>query len=175
MTNGYIVVHPVWDHEEWMHLARDAEGGIFIAQGFVVRDNTRGGYLTDPLEVEGALDVVAEHERWTLADVGGPIIPGTGPSDAGDLGTQMEGGWWVVVPIDYLEGAIHPDLEFHADYESRDIVLWAFEAHVERFGGSKLPEFDHRVEFALRGKDLYVHDYHPDALRYTWGREGRGF
>ena len=88
--------------------------------------------------------------------------------------TQMEGGWWLVVPIDYLEGAAHPGLEFHADYEGQEIVFWVFEAHVKRFGGPKLPEFDHQVEFALRAKDLYVHDYHPDALRYMWGREGRG-
>ena len=74
---------------------------------------------------------------------------------------------------DYLQDATRPDLEFHADYEDREIVFWAFEAHVKRFGGPKLPEFDHRVEFALRAEDLYVHDYHPDALRYTWGREGR--
>ena len=53
MTDSCILVHPVWDHEEWMRLARDAEGGIFLAQGSVVRDETNGGYLSDPLEVEG--------------------------------------------------------------------------------------------------------------------------
>ena len=157
MTPGYVLVHPVWDHEEWTQLARDAEGGIFVTQEFVVRDNTRGGYVTDPLDVEGALGVVAEHQRWTLADVGGAILLSTGPSGSGDPATLLEGGWWILVPIGYLEGAIHPDLEFHADYESREIIFWAFEAHVERFGGRKLPEFDHQVEFALRGKELYVH------------------
>lgn len=137
MSCGYIVVHPVWDYEEWMRLARDAEGGIFRAQGFVVRDETNGGYLSDPLEVEGALRVVAKHERWTLADVGGPIVSGPKqqPADVDGFGTQMEGGWWLVVPIDYLEGATHPGLEFHADYEGQEIVFWALEAHVKRFGG----------------------------------------
>jgi hypothetical protein len=166
VTHSYIVVRPIWDHEEWTRLARDAEGGIFVAQGFVVRDNTRGGYVTNPLEVEGALGVVAEHERWTLADVGGPILSGTKPPDADDFGTQIEGAWWIVVPTHYLEHAKHPELEFHADYESREIIFWAFEAHVKQFGGTKLPEFDHRVEFALRGRHLYVHDDHPYALRH---------
>ena len=40
MTPSYIVVRPVWDHEEWTRLARDARGAIFVAQGFIVRDNT---------------------------------------------------------------------------------------------------------------------------------------
>jgi hypothetical protein len=110
-----------------------------------------------------------------LADVGGLIESSPKhTADVDGLSTQMKGGWWVVVPIDYLEGVTHQeDLEFHADYEDREIVFWAFEAHVERFGGPKLPEFDHKVEFALRGTDLYVHDDHPDALRYTWGLEER--
>ena len=165
MTGDYIVVHPVWDHEEWTRLARDAEGGIFVAQGFVVRESTRGSYVNDPLEVEGALRVVAEHERWALADVGGPIVSGAKPSHVARSGTpQMEGGWWIVVPIDYLEDDNHPDLQFHADYEGREIVFWAFEAHVERFGGPKLPEFEHKVEFALRGRDLYVHDEYLGGL-----------
>jgi hypothetical protein len=174
VTGNYIVVHPVWDHEEWTRLARDAEGGIFVAQGFVVRENTRGGYVTDPLEVEGALRVVAEHERWTLADVGGPIVSCTKPLTVDYLGTQMEGGWWIVVPIDYLEDANHPALEFHAEYEGREIVFWAFEAHVKRFGGPKLPEFDHKIEFALRGKDLYVHDDYPDVRRHHVGSKDGG-
>ena len=36
---------------------------------------------------------------------------------------------------DYLQDATRPDLEFHADYEDREIVFWALEAHVKRFGG----------------------------------------
>ena len=63
MTDSCILVHPVWDHEEWTRLVRDAGGGICLAQGFVVRDETNGGYVSDPLEVEGALRVVAKHER----------------------------------------------------------------------------------------------------------------
>jgi hypothetical protein len=174
VIGGHLVVHPVWDYVEWTRLARDAEGGVFVAQGFVVRDDTRGGCPTDPLEVEGALGVVAERQGWALADVGGRMTSGIGSSGMGDPGTQLEGGWWIVVPVNYLGGASHPDLEFRAEYEGRDIVFWAIEAHVERFGGPKPPEFDHRVEFALRGKDLYVHDYHPDAPWHAWGRERRG-
>ena len=125
MSRGYIVVHPVWDHEEWMRLARDAEGGIFLAQGSVVRDETNGGYLSDPLEVEGALRVVAKHERWTLADVGGPIVSGPKqqPADVDGFGTQMEGGCWLVVPIDYLKGATHPGLVLRPLRGPRDRLL----------------------------------------------------
>jgi hypothetical protein len=172
VTESCILVHPIWDHDEWTRLTRDAEGRIFVAQGFIVRDETRAAHVTDPLEVEGALGVVAEREGWPLADVGGPIVSSL-KQPADGCSAQMKGGWWAVVPIDYLEGATYQDLEFHADYEDRKIVFWAFEAHVERFGGPKLPEFDHKVEFALWDKDLYVHDEHPDALQYTWGLEER--
>ena len=55
VTVGHRVVYPVRDHEEWPQLVRVAEGGIFVAQGFVVRDRTRGGYVTDSFETEGAL------------------------------------------------------------------------------------------------------------------------
>jgi hypothetical protein len=165
VPDDYIVVRPVRDHEEWTRLSRDAEGEVFIAQGFVVRDEKDGGYVTDPLAVEAALGVVAEHKGLPLADVGCPMVSGPKPAEADGSGTRMEGGWWLVVPADYLEDATHPDLEFHADYEGREIVLWAFEAHVERFGGPRLIEFEHEVEFVLRGRTLYVHDDHPDELR----------
>jgi hypothetical protein len=169
VPDEYIMVRPVRDHEEWTRLSRDAEGEVFIAQGFVVRDEKDGGYVTDPLAVEGALGVVAEHKGWPLADVGGPMVSGPKPAEADGFGTRMEGGWWLVVPADYLEDATHPDLEFHAHYKDREIVLWAFEAHVERFGGPKLLEFEHEVEFVLRGRTLYVHDDHPDELRRCVG------
>ena len=165
VPDDYIVVCPVRDQEQWTRLSRDAGGEVFIAQGFVVRDETHGGYVTDALAVEGALGVVAEDEGWALTDVGGPMVSGPKPADVDGFGTRIEGGWWLVVPADYLEDATHPDLEFHADYEDREIVFWAFEAHVERFGGPKLLEFEHEVEFVLRGRTLYVHDDHPDELR----------
>jgi hypothetical protein len=94
VPGDYIVVRPVRDHEEWTRLACDAEGGIFLAQGFVVRDETRGGYVTDPFEVEEALAVVAEDKGWALADVGGALVSGEGPSDTDAAGARMEGGWW---------------------------------------------------------------------------------
>ncbi len=62
VPDDHIVVRPVRDHGEWTRLSRDAGGEVFIAQGFVVRDETDGGYVTDPLMVEGALGVVAEDE-----------------------------------------------------------------------------------------------------------------
>ena len=43
VTVGYLVAYPVRDHEDWTQLARVVEGVIFVAQGFVVRDRTRGG------------------------------------------------------------------------------------------------------------------------------------
>jgi hypothetical protein len=170
VPGDYIVVRPVRDHEEWTRLACDAEGGIFLAQRFVVRDETRGGYVTDPFEVEGALAVVAEDEGWALADVGGALVSGEGPSDTDGAGARMEGGWWIVVPADYLEEADDPNLEFRADYGGREIVFWAFEAHAKRSGGPKLSEFEHEVEFVLWGQTLYVHDDHPDVLRRDVGR-----
>jgi hypothetical protein len=169
VPDEYIVVRSVRDHEEWTRLSRDTGGEVFIAQGFVVRDGTNGGYVTDPLAVEGALGVVAEHKGWPLADVGGPMVSGPKPAEADGFGTRKEGGWWLVVPADYLEDATHPDLEFRAEYEDREIVFWAFEAHAERFGGPKLIEFEHEVEFVLRGRTLYVHDDHPDARRRCVG------
>jgi hypothetical protein len=165
VPGDYIVVRPVRDHEEWTRLACDAEGGIFLAQRFVVRDETRGGYVTDPFEVEGALAVVAEDEGWALADVGGALVSGEGPSDTDGAGARMEGGWWIVVPAGYLEDANDPNLEFRADYGGREIVFWAFEAHAKRSEGPKLSEFEHEVEFVLRGQTLYVHDDFPDVLR----------
>ena len=74
-----------------------------------------------------------------------------------------------MVPIDYLEDADDQRLEFRADYEGKEIVFWAFEAHAKRFGGPRLLEFDHKVEFALRGETLYMHDDYLDALRQQTG------
>jgi hypothetical protein len=163
----YLMVRPVPDHDEWARLARD--GGIFVVQGFTAYDQTRGEYLRDPLEVEGAIAVIAERKGWLLTDVNGPLVSGIEHLDVNSFGRGLEGGWWIVVPIDYLEDADDQRLEFRADYEGKEIVFWAFEAHAKRFGGPRLLEFDHKVEFALRGETLYMHDDYLDALRQQTG------
>ena len=35
-----------------------------------------------------------------MADVGGALVSGEGPSDTDGAGARMEGGWWIVVPAD---------------------------------------------------------------------------
>jgi hypothetical protein len=167
VADGHLLVLPVWDHAEWTRLARNAEGGVLVTQAFVVRDETRGQYVTDPLEVEEALTVLAEHKRWPLTDVGGPLILGEEAPDVDSFGAEMEGGWWLLVPTDYLQDTDDDQrFEFRSGYGDREIVFWAFGAHVKRSGSPKLPQLEHVVEFALRGQTLYMHDEHSTALRY---------
>ncbi len=82
VTVGHRVVYPVRDHEEWPQLVRVAEGGIFVAQGFVVRDRTRG--VTSPIRSKqrGHWRVVAGRKGWLLPDASGPPASGKEASEA---------------------------------------------------------------------------------------------
>jgi len=90
VTVGHIVVQLVWDHEEWTRLVRVAEGRDLRRPGIRGARAKKGGYVTDPFEVEGALAVVAERKGWLLTDVGGPLVSGKETSDADGASNPAE-------------------------------------------------------------------------------------
>lgn len=116
-------LRPVEDHEEWTKIVEGADSGVYAMQGFVVRDETMNRFVADQRTVEKAARRLARRKGWeeALTFVAGPMTtaqPVAGeafdrrsPSTVAGLGD--EGGWWLVVPVDYLDQVDDPRLEFH--------------------------------------------------------------
>jgi hypothetical protein len=170
-------VRPVEDHEEWAQLA-DSETGAYVMQGFVVHDETMNRFVTDQRTVDKACLRLARRKGWDeqLTAVAGPLTtvqPADGetfdrPTPGHVTEFDEEGGWWLLVPVDYLDQVDDPRLEFHVRLGSSELIFWAVEAVALRGGPfPKLPEFGYTVEYAIKDKTLYMYNDHPDAPRQT--------
>ncbi len=174
-------VRPVEDHEEWTRIVADADGGVFTMQGFMVHNTTKDRPVTERHIVEQAVEDVVRRKGWgELASVAGPmqahqpINPNAWQRpDKKAKGYVRDfksiGGWWLIVPVDYLDDLDDPQsMCFDVELRKRAVSLWAFEAYTERHDpGSKIPEFDYNVEYALKDSALYMYNDHPAAGRQT--------
>ena len=171
--NGHVEL--IEDHEEWTEIVSEADGGVFTMQGFLVHNVTKDRPVSERHIVEQAVEEVARRKGWgTLAGVSGPMQSHQPINQKAwerpDKQVQgyvrdfkSVGGWWLIVPVDYLSDLDNPDsLCFDVDLRKRAVSLWAFEHYVEKHEPeNKLPEFDYNVEYALKGDTLYMFDDHP--------------
>lgn len=173
-------IHTVEDHEEWTRIVEGSDSGVYMMQGFVVFDETMNRAVTDKRTVEKATRRLAQRKGWdeafavvigpmtTVRPVDGETFDRRTPSTVTELGDA--GGWWLLVPVDYLDGVDDPRLEFHIRQGSSDLIFRAVEAVALRGGPfPKLAEFDYTVEYAVKDKCLYTYNDHPDAPRLARG------
>ncbi len=137
-------VRSIQDHEEWTKIVADSETGAYAIQGFAVYDRTMNRSVTDERTMEKAVRRLARLKGWNeeMAGVVGPLttrIPADGetfdrptPSHVMELGDK--GGWWILVPVDYLDQVDDPRLEFHVRQGSSELLFWAVEAVALRGG-----------------------------------------
>ncbi len=168
----------VQDHEEWTKIVADSDTGAYVMQGFMVHDRTMNRPVTDQRTIEKAVRRLARLKGWDeqLTAVTGPlttIIPVDGetfdrPTPSRITKLDDEGGWWLLVPVDYLDQVDDPRLEFHVRQGSSELIFWAVEAVALRGGPfPKLPEFGYTVEYAIKNRTFYMYNDHPDAPRQT--------
>lgn len=171
-------IQTVEDHEEWTSIVEGSDSGVYVMQGFIVRDETMNRFVTDQRVVAKAARRLARRKGWdevltTVTDPMTTVQPSDGeifdhptPSRATSLGDQ--GGWWMIVPVDYLDQVDDPRLEFHVRQGSSELIFWAVEAVALRSGPfPQLLEFGYNVEYALKDRILYMYNDHPDAPRQT--------
>ncbi len=93
---------------------------------------------------------------------------GEEPRFVGDESRTVEGGWWLVLPVDYHEDFHDPErCEFRVRMCGRDVALFARELSERRSGETSLAEFGYTVEYAVVGGDVCVYNDHPDAPEAT--------
>lgn len=182
----------VEDHEEWLTLAGRAEGGVYALHGFMAFNasappSSTRRLITDQKVVEAAVERLGREFGWgRLAGVSGPMTTGEAvfearagsleePRYVGDESRAVEGGWWLVLPVDY-----HEDLTdrerclFRTRARGRDVALYAREFDERRAGKTSLAEFDYTVEYAVVGSYICVYNNHPDAPEATRAMMERG-
>ncbi len=173
----------VEDHEEWLTLAGRAEGGVYAMHGFMAFNaaappSSPRRLITDRRVIEKAVEQLGKEFGWgALAGVGGAMTTGVAvfevlaigePRYVGDESRPVEGGWWLVLPVDYHRQLHDPGrCEFRVRACGRDVTLYAREFDERRAGKTSLPEFDYTVEYAVVGKDVCVFNDHPDAPEAT--------
>lgn len=171
----------VEDHEDWLTLAGRAEGGVYAMHGFMALNasappNSPRRLITDQKVVEAAVEGLREEFGWgALAGVRGPITTCVSvfevlaigePRYVGDESHAVQGGWWLVLPVDY-HGDLHDRERCLFRARGRDVALYAREFDERRAGKTSLAEFDHTVEYAVVGNDICVYNDRPDAPEAT--------
>ncbi len=172
----------VQDHEEWLGLVERADC-VYSPHGFMAFNaaappSSPRRLITDQKVVEKAVELLAREFGWGgFVGVAGPLTTeeavfegryGEEPRYVGTESRAVEGGWWLVLPVDYHE-YLHDQgrLEFRARAKGRDVALFARELAERRAGEASLKEFDYTVEYALVGRDICVYNNHPDAPEAT--------
>ena len=184
---------PVRDREEWIEITRRAEGGVYTMAGFLAFDPaappmSRLGMITDRGVVERAFAGLRRELGWDrFAGVGGPIVAQTGLVECGAgseeriVGTvesEIFGGWWLIVPVDYAErlGDVAEFCFVARAHGQKTVAFFALELVERLLGKITVPEFATTVEFARINGKVCVFSDHPDApliARYV-GRSGGG-
>lgn len=169
----------VRDREEWLAFAQRADGGIYTTAGFMAFNSAappsspRRAIADRPVIERAMAKLRAEYGWGDFAKVGGPLISQTGFMDCDSSGerrivavaeTEVRGGWWLILPVDYPECLGGPEgLSFAVRACGRDVVLFARELAERRSGRITVPEFATTVEFARIDGKVCVFSDHPDA------------
>ncbi len=182
----------VEDHEAWLRLVERADGGVYSMHGFMAYNpsapkSSPRRLITDRKVVERAVEKLKEEFGWgELTGVSSPMTTAEAvfeanlgelmrgePRYVGDRSRTVEGGWWVVLPVDYHEDFHDPEAcEFRARSCGRDVALFARELAERRSGKTSFAEFDYTVEYAVVGRDICVYNDHPDAPEATQAMMG---
>lgn len=181
------------DHEEWLRVAEKSDGGVFSMHGFMAYNpsappSSSRRYITDQRVIEKVVEKLRNQFGWgELAGVPGPMTTslahleareGEGIRYLGYENQPIEGGWWVVLPVDYHENFHDPErCEFQVRVCGRDVAFYAREYAERRAGKTSLEEFDYTVEYASVGGAVHVFNDHPEAESVTRDlleREGAG-
>ena len=167
------------DHEEWLQIVEKAEGGVYVLQGFMAYNpsappSSKRRHVRDQKVVERAVAKVRDEFGWgVLTAVTGPLTVGVAVFEgrtgeairyAGDDTGAVEGGWWLLLPVDY-HGYFHDRqrCQFLVRECGRDVALYAREYAEKQSGEVTLEEFRYTVEYALVDGDIYVYNDHPDS------------
>ncbi len=169
----------VRDREEWLRLVERAKG-VYSQHGFMafnasVPPSSPRRLITDKRVVEIAVEELARELGWgEFVGVAGPLTIEESifevrcaeePRYLGDQSRTVEGGWWLILPVDYHEDFHNPErCEFRVRARGRHVALYARELAERRAGKpTTLAEFEYTVEYAVVGRYFCVYNNHPDA------------
>lgn len=166
----------VEDHEEWAGIAADSDTGAYAIQGFMLHNWTKDKPVTEFNVASAAIAELASRKGWDArlcshvgametyraADPDAPVVSGR-KAPGYVTGFRDAGGWWLCVPIDYLDQLDEPEhMSFEVSLKKRDVSLWAFEAYTKRHDPqSAIAEFSTTSEMALKDGTLYMYSDHP--------------
>ncbi len=156
-------VRPVEDREEWSRIAEAADGPVITLKGFQVQDTT----VDRPVGKKKTVEKLARALGWELAR-GLAVVTPLNLVRAGGVSQRVGGGgWWIGVPVDFLEGDPSGGrLEWAVAHKGHEHVLWCIQEFMRRTQPGRMPaDFRYSVEMCIKDGALYSFHDHPDAPR----------